>query len=90
MWCKPKELEPGWDSLTLKEMNTLLPLHLNLSPKLNLDIQIFSVSAWPSHGLDEFEYYLLGWSVSVETDHSPLEQIFKKNINEDPTRHLLA
>ena len=37
-------------------------------------------------GLEKFEYYLLGRKVVVETDHSPLEQIFKKNIAEAPAR----
>ena len=37
-------------------------------------------------GLEKFEYYLLGREVIVETDHSPLEQIFKKNIAEAPAR----
>ena len=37
-------------------------------------------------GLEKFEYYLLGRKVVVETDHSPLEQIFKKNIVEAPAR----
>ena len=32
------------------------------------------------------KYYLLGRSVTVETDLSPLEQIFKKYINEAPSR----
>ena len=37
-------------------------------------------------GLEKFEYYLLGREVLVETDHSPLQQIFKKNIAEAPAR----
>ena len=37
-------------------------------------------------GLEKFEYYLLGRQVLVETDHSPLEQIFKKNLAEVPSR----
>ena len=37
-------------------------------------------------GLKKFEYYLYGRKVIVETDHSPLEQIFKKNIAEAPAR----
>ena len=37
-------------------------------------------------GLEKFEYYLYGRKVIVETDHSPIEQIFKKNIAEAPAR----
>ena len=37
-------------------------------------------------GLEKFEYYLLGRKVLVETEHSPLEQIFKKNLAEVPSR----
>ena len=39
-----------------------------------------------TYGLEKFEYYLLGWNVTVEIDHSPLEKIFKKNINEALSR----
>ena len=37
-------------------------------------------------GLEKFEHYLYGRKVIVETDLSPLEQIFKKNIAEAPAR----
>ena len=37
-------------------------------------------------GLEKFEYYPLGRHTLVETDHSPLEQISKKNIAEAPAR----
>ena len=37
-------------------------------------------------GLEKFEYYLYGREVVIETHHSPLEQIFKKNIAEAPVR----
>ena len=34
----------------------------------------------------KFEYYLQGRHTLIETDHAPLEQIFKKNIAESPLR----
>ena len=37
-------------------------------------------------GLEKFEYYLQRRHTLVKTDHSPLEQIFKKNIVEAPAR----
>ena len=37
-------------------------------------------------GLEKFEYYLFGRHTLVETDHSPLEQMFKKNIAKAPAR----
>ena len=49
---------------------------------LNLERECLAVT----YGLEKFEYYLLDRRIIVETDHSPLEQIFKKNINEAPSR----
>ena len=37
-------------------------------------------------GLERFHYYAYGRKVIVETDHKPLESIFKKNINCAPPR----
>ena len=37
-----------------------------------------------THGLEKFEYHLLGRKKIVETDHSTLEQIFKKNLAKAP------
>ena len=37
-------------------------------------------------GLQKFEYYLLGRHTIIESDHSPLEQIFRNNIAETPSR----
>ena len=39
-----------------------------------------------AYGLEKFEFYLLGRKTIIETDHSPIEQIFKKNIREAPGR----
>lgn len=36
--------------------------------------------------LEKFEFYLLGRHTLIETVHSTLEQIFKKNIAEAPAR----
>ena len=48
----------------------------------NIECECLAVT----YGLEKFEHYLLGRNMTVETDHSPLEQIFKKNINEAPSR----
>lgn len=37
-------------------------------------------------GLQKFEFYLMGRHTIVETDHAPLEHIFKKNISEASPR----
>ena len=37
-------------------------------------------------GLQKFEYYLLGCHSIIESDHSPLEQFFRKNIAKTPSR----
>ena len=38
------------------------------------------------YGLEKFEKYLMGRHTLVETDHSSLEQIFKKNVAKAPAR----
>ena len=38
-----------------------------------------------TYGSEKFEYYLLSQSTTVETNHSPLEQTFKTNMNEAPS-----
>ena len=48
----------------------------------NIERQCLAVT----YGLEKFSYYSLGRNVTVETDHSPLEQIFKKSINEALSR----
>ena len=46
----------------------------------NIERECLSVQ----YGLEKFEYYLMGRHTLVETDHSPLEQIFKKNVADAP------
>ena len=36
------------------------------------------------HGLEKFHYYAYGRHVTVETDHKPLEAIFKKHLSSSP------
>ena len=38
------------------------------------------------HGLEKFHYYAYGRHVTVETDHKPLEAIFKKHLSSAPPR----
>ena len=38
------------------------------------------------HGLEKFHYYAYGRHVTVETDHKPLETIFKKHLSSAPPR----
>ncbi|CAB4043685.1 Hypothetical predicted protein, partial [Paramuricea clavata] len=38
------------------------------------------------HGLEKFHYYAYGRHVVIETDHKPLETIFKKNLASAPPR----
>jgi len=38
------------------------------------------------HGLEKFHYYINGRGVTVETDHKPLEAIFKKHLATAPPR----
>ena len=38
------------------------------------------------HGLEKFHYYVYGRGVTVETDHKPLEAIFKKHLTAAPPR----
>ena len=38
------------------------------------------------HGLEKFHYYAYGRHVTVETDHKPLEAIFKKHLSSSPPR----
>ena len=39
-----------------------------------------------TYRLEQFDYYLVGQGVTGETDHTPLEHIFKKSTNEAPSR----
>lgn len=36
------------------------------------------------HGLEKFYYYVYGRGVTIETDHKPLEAIFKKHLSAAP------
>ena len=36
------------------------------------------------HGLEKFHYYVYGKGITVETDHKPLEPIFKKHLPTAP------
>ena len=38
------------------------------------------------YGLEEFHYYAYGRHVTIETDHKPLESIFKKHLSSTPPR----
>ena len=38
------------------------------------------------HGLEKFHYYAYGRQVTIETDHKPLEAIFKKHLSTAPPR----
>lgn len=38
------------------------------------------------HGCERFHQYIFGKTVYVESDHKPLEQIFKKSLDETPLR----
>ena len=38
------------------------------------------------HGLEKFHYYAYGREVTIETDHKPLEAIFKKHLSTAPPR----
>ena len=38
------------------------------------------------HGLEKFHHYVCGRGVTVETDHKPLEAIFKKHLSAAPPR----
>lgn len=38
------------------------------------------------YGLEKFHYYVYGQHVVVETDHKPLETIFKKHLSSAPPR----
>ena len=38
------------------------------------------------HGLEKFHFYAYGRQVTIETDHKPLEPIFKKHLSTAPPR----
>ena len=41
------------------------------------------------HGLEKFHTYTYGRSVAVQSDHKPLEMIFKKSLHKAPKRMLM-
>ena len=38
------------------------------------------------YGLEKFHYYAYGRNVTIETDHKPLDSIFKKHLSSAPPR----
>ena len=48
----------------------------------NIEREMLAIAWW----LEKFHTYLYGRKVIVETDHKPLETIFKKSLNSAPPR----
>jgi hypothetical protein len=76
-WIRQGDLQ-GNDNIVAMASRSLLTTESRYS---NIERECLAVM----YGLEEFSYYLLGREVIVETDNSPLEQIFKKNLSEAPT-----